>query len=274
MTRTLALLALPFTLPLALAGCGETPAPEPEATAEAESPQDAFWAALSSHCGKAYAGRMVSDEEVDAEMRGADMAMHVRECSEREIRVPFHVRTQGGEWDRSRTWILTRTGADGAEGLRLKHDHRHEDGSEDAVTPLANSQHLQAVRPATLLAVLEGAGHAPHVRDAVRSNLLIAEFLESHPKVKQVRYPGLESFPQHALAKRQASGFGAMLWFEVEGGVTAGKKVRFTPKGLLVISRQRAISLASSSGVRCVSPVMMPRPPALETAAASSASPT
>jgi cystathionine gamma-lyase len=53
----------------------------------------------------------------------------------------------------------------------------------------------------------------------------IAEFLESHPKVKQVRYPGLESFPQHALAKRQASGFGAMLWFEVEGGVSAGKKL-------------------------------------------------
>jgi cystathionine gamma-lyase len=53
----------------------------------------------------------------------------------------------------------------------------------------------------------------------------IAEFLESHPKVVQVRYPGLESFPQHALARQQASGFGAMLWFEVEGGVSAGKKL-------------------------------------------------
>jgi cystathionine beta-lyase/cystathionine gamma-synthase len=53
----------------------------------------------------------------------------------------------------------------------------------------------------------------------------IAEFLESHPKVAQVRYPGLESFPQHALAKIQASGFGAMLWFEVKGGVGAGKKL-------------------------------------------------
>ena len=53
----------------------------------------------------------------------------------------------------------------------------------------------------------------------------IAEFLESHPKVVQVRYPGLESFPQHALAKRQATGFGAMMWFEVEGGVAAGKKL-------------------------------------------------
>ena len=55
--------------------------------------------------------------------------------------------------------------------------------------------------------------------------MAIAEFLESHPKVQQVQYPGLESFPQHELAKRQASGFGAMLWFEVEGGVAAGKKI-------------------------------------------------
>ncbi|MGD8339275.1 MAG: PLP-dependent aspartate aminotransferase family protein [Gammaproteobacteria bacterium] len=51
----------------------------------------------------------------------------------------------------------------------------------------------------------------------------IADFLESHPKVSTVRYPGLESFPQHELARSQASGFGAMLWFEVEGGVAAGK---------------------------------------------------
>jgi cystathionine beta-lyase/cystathionine gamma-synthase len=55
--------------------------------------------------------------------------------------------------------------------------------------------------------------------------LVIAEFLESHPTVTAVRYPGLESFPQRALAKQQATGFGAMLWFEVEGGVKAGKKL-------------------------------------------------
>ncbi len=51
----------------------------------------------------------------------------------------------------------------------------------------------------------------------------IAEYLESHPKVERVAYPGLESFPQHELAARQASGFGAMLWFEVVGGAKAGK---------------------------------------------------
>ena len=55
--------------------------------------------------------------------------------------------------------------------------------------------------------------------------LTIAKFLESHPKVSQVAYPGLPSFAQHDLATRQATGFGAMLWFEVEGGVSAGKRL-------------------------------------------------
>jgi cystathionine gamma-lyase len=55
--------------------------------------------------------------------------------------------------------------------------------------------------------------------------MAIARALESHPKVAKVCYPGLESFPQHALARRQASGFGAMVWFEVKGGVAAGKRL-------------------------------------------------
>jgi len=55
--------------------------------------------------------------------------------------------------------------------------------------------------------------------------LAIAQLLATHAKVERVCYPGLESFPQHALARRQASGFGAMVWFEVRGGVAAGKKL-------------------------------------------------
>ena len=57
------------------------------------------------------------------------------------------------------------------------------------------------------------------------SAMEIAVFLEAHPKVQQVMYPGLESFPQYELATRQASGYGAMLWFEVKGGLAAGKKL-------------------------------------------------
>jgi len=55
--------------------------------------------------------------------------------------------------------------------------------------------------------------------------MAVAGFLEQHPKVETVRYPGLASFAQHELAKRQATGFGAMLWFEVRGGVKAGKQL-------------------------------------------------
>jgi cystathionine beta-lyase/cystathionine gamma-synthase len=57
------------------------------------------------------------------------------------------------------------------------------------------------------------------------SAMAIATFLEAHPKVEQVMYPGLESFPQHELSSKQASGYGAMLWFEVKGGLAAGKKL-------------------------------------------------
>jgi len=58
----------------------------------------------------------------------------------------------------------------------------------------------------------------------------VARYLEGHSKAETVCYPGLESFPQHELAKRQATGFGAMLWFEVAGGASAGKKLMDTVK--------------------------------------------
>ena len=92
---------------------------------KAQSPQDVFFAKLSEHCGKAYAGKLVSKDEVDADFASKAMVMHVRECNDTTLRIPFHV-----EDDHSRTWVITKTEA----GLRLKHDHRHEDGSEDAVT--------------------------------------------------------------------------------------------------------------------------------------------
>ena len=50
-----------------------------------------------------------------------------------------------------------------------------------------------------------------------------AEFLESHPLVDKVYYPGLETHPQHALAKKQMRGMGGVVSFEVKGGVQAGK---------------------------------------------------
>lgn len=89
-------------------------------------PQDLFWKNLSALCGQAFEGRVVEGTAPsDAAFREQRLVMHVRACGENEIRIPFHVGS-----DRSRTWVITRT----PQGLRLKHDHRHEDGTEDKVT--------------------------------------------------------------------------------------------------------------------------------------------
>ncbi|WAC61734.1 hypothetical protein OVA13_09910 [Pseudoxanthomonas sp. SL93] len=111
------------------AGCASAPATSPDA-ATTTAPADQFLTALARYCGKAYAGRITANQPTptapDA-FEGKALVMHVRGCEapSKEIRVPFHV----GD-DHSRTWVLTRT----AGGLRLKHDHRHQDGSPDAVT--------------------------------------------------------------------------------------------------------------------------------------------
>jgi methionine-gamma-lyase len=53
----------------------------------------------------------------------------------------------------------------------------------------------------------------------------IAEYLEAHPKVGWVSYPGLESHPQHALARKQMRGFGGMVCFDLKGGLEAGARL-------------------------------------------------
>lgn len=110
--------AVAASLLLALSSCSTT-------ANSGSEPADAFMAALQPYCGKAYEGRVVSTDAADADFASKRLVMHVRECRSGEVKIPFHV----GE-DRSRTWVLTRT----AMGIRLKHDHRHEDGSSDELT--------------------------------------------------------------------------------------------------------------------------------------------
>lgn len=72
------------------------------------------------------------------------------------------------------------------------------------------------------------------------SNALeIAKFLEKHPKVTHVYYPGLESHKDYQIAKKQMKGFGGMIAFEVKGGKSGGKKV---------IENVKVIQLAMSLG--------------------------
>jgi hypothetical protein len=88
-------------------------------------PADQFFSRIAALCGRSFEGRMVTADPADTAMAGQRLVMHVADCTPDRIRIPFHVGA-----NRSRTWVITRT----ATGLRLKHDHRHEDGAPDALT--------------------------------------------------------------------------------------------------------------------------------------------
>ncbi len=85
---------------------------------------DGVFETLRAHCGNAFLGQ-VTRGAADDPWRDARLVMHVRDCSEGELRIPLAFND-----DRSRIWVITRMG----DALRLKHDHRHADGSNDAVT--------------------------------------------------------------------------------------------------------------------------------------------
>lgn len=67
----------------------------------------------------------------------------------------------------------------------------------------------------------------------------VAEFLDKHPQVEKVYYPGLPTHPNHEIAKRQMKGFGGMMSFDVKGGFEAGKTL---------MNSVEVISLATSLG--------------------------
>lgn len=93
-------------------------------TSLSAQPSQEFWSSIEKVCGNAYEGKVIAAPEND-EFRKVELVMHVRSCKENELRIPFFA----GE-DRSRTWVLTIKN----DKIMLKHDHRHEDGSEDEIT--------------------------------------------------------------------------------------------------------------------------------------------
>lgn len=85
---------------------------------------DNFFNSIAQHCGKAFAGKVVFDND-PSDAFSKPLVMHVRKCSDSELQIPFHVGDNA-----SRTWIITKTGS----GLSLKHDHRNTDGTDDVST--------------------------------------------------------------------------------------------------------------------------------------------
>ena len=64
---------------------------------------------------------------------------------------------------------------------------------------------------------------ALRVEKSQENAMKLAPYLEEHPKIAWVNYPGLPSHPQHELAKKQMRGFGALLCFGLKGGFEAGE---------------------------------------------------
>jgi methionine-gamma-lyase len=77
------------------------------------------------------------------------------------------------------------------------------------------------------------------VRTQCATAMTVAKFLEKHPKVARVHFPGLASHPDHKLAKKQMKGFGAMLAFDMKGGLAAARRF---------CDRTRIFLLAASLG--------------------------
>jgi len=77
-----------------------------------------------------------------------------------------------------------------------------------------------ALSPFNAWLINRGVNTLPaRVKEQSASALKVARFLEGHPSVERVIYPGLESHPQHALAREQMSGFGGMLSFQLKDGL-------------------------------------------------------
>ena len=111
---------------LLLVACNDHEASPPATSTLSEADaQGTFWASLEELCGQAFEGTIVESSPPDTSFAGKALVMHVRQCEDGVVRVPFFV----GD-NRSRTWVISRLPG----GLRLKHDHRHEDGSEDPIT--------------------------------------------------------------------------------------------------------------------------------------------
>jgi len=95
------------------------------AGAAAGETHDRFFETIKGMCGQKYVGQVVDGIESDKNWRENRIVMHVRDCSDERLYIPLAVGS-----NHSRNWVITKTD----NGLRLKHDHRHHDGTPEAVT--------------------------------------------------------------------------------------------------------------------------------------------
>jgi hypothetical protein len=157
------------------------PAAEPAAPGTLPAAQEEFWGRLQTLCGQAFRGALaLGSAATDTMFAGRELVMHVRRCAPHRIEIPFHA----GE-NRSRTWIVTRT----ATGLRLKHDHRHADGTEEEITQYGGDTQ-QAGTPQAQ--EFHADDHTAALVPAARTNIWTMEVLPGHHFAYMLRREGTD----------------------------------------------------------------------------------
>jgi cystathionine beta-lyase/cystathionine gamma-synthase len=126
---------------------------------------------------------------------------------------------------------------------------KHDQNILEAIghTPLVKLSKVTQGLPLTLPAKVESHNPGGSVKDRVALRMVrheanaleIAHFLQQHPQVEAVHYPGLPNHPQHDLARRQMSGFGGMVTFQMRGG---------RPQANAFVKALRLFSFAESLG--------------------------
>ncbi|WP_405576581.1 hypothetical protein [Winogradskyella sp. Asnod2-B02-A] len=128
--------------------------------AQEQTNSEKFWKQLEAHCGNAYEGEIIEGGKLGDGFTGEKLVMHVRSCDTNDIKIPFFV----GD-NKSRTWVLH---MNDEKIISLKHDHRHEDGSEEKLTQYGGTSANQGLAN---LQMFPADAHTAKILPAASTNI-------------------------------------------------------------------------------------------------------
>lgn len=128
--------------------------------AQEQTNSEKFWKQLEAHCGNAYEGEIIEGGKLGDGFTGEKLVMHVRSCDTNDIKIPFFV----GD-NKSRIWVLH---INDEKIISLKHDHRHEDGSEEKLTQYGGTSANQGLAN---LQMFPADAHTAKILPAASTNI-------------------------------------------------------------------------------------------------------
>ncbi|WP_179338305.1 hypothetical protein [Winogradskyella ludwigii] len=128
--------------------------------AQEQTSSEKFWQQLEAHCGNAYEGEIIEGGKEGDGFTGEKLVIHVRSCDTNIIRIPFFVGN-----DKSRTWVLS---MNDENIISLKHDHRHEDGTEYKITQYGGTSSNQGLAN---LQMFPADAHTSEILPAASTNI-------------------------------------------------------------------------------------------------------